>query len=190
MSGTTTFDRSALSELPSAPGYIEELRREAFERFETLPIPSQETEEWRYTDLSDLELSFLPHVPGHGRNMPGVEGERAGVQLQHDSSVAMTTSNQDLEERGVIFCDLDEAAAKHEELVAPHLHRLVRTDRTKFSALHGAFRTGGTFLYVPPGATVDLPLQTLTYLDEENGAVFPHTLLVAGADSEVTFIDR
>ncbi len=190
MSGTTTFDRSALGELPSAPGYIEALRLEAFERFEALPIPSQETEEWRYTDLSDLDLSFRPHVPGHGRNVPGVEGERAGVQLQHNSSVAMTTSNQDLESSGVIFCDLDEAAAKHEDLVAPHLHRLVPTDRTKFSALHGAFRTGGTFLYVPPGVTVELPLQTLTYLDEENGAVFPHTLLVAGDDSEVTFIDR
>jgi Fe-S cluster assembly protein SufD len=189
MSGTT-FDRSALRELPTAPAYVEELRREAFDRFEALPIPSQETEEWRYTDLSELDLSFRPHVPGHGRDVPGVEGERAGVQVQHNSSVAMTTSNQDLEARGVIFCDLDEATAKHEDLVAPHLHRLVRTDRTKFSALHGAFRTGGTFLYVPPGVTVDLPLQTLTYLDEENGAVFPHTLLVAGADSEVTFIDR
>ena len=190
MSGTITFDRAALADLPTSPGYIEELRREAFERFEALPIPSQETEEWRYTDLSGLDLSFQPHVPGHGRGVPGVEGERAGVQLQHNSSVAMTTSNQDLDALGVIFCDLDEAAAKHEELVAPHLHRLVTTDRTKFSALHGAFRTGGTFLYVPPGVTVELPLQTLTYLDEENGAVFPHTLLVAGDDSEVTFIDR
>jgi Fe-S cluster assembly protein SufD len=187
---TSTFSRDALTGLPAAPGYIEELRREAFERFEALPIPSQETEEWRYTDLSNLDLSFRPHVPGHGRGVPAVEGERAGVQLQHNSSVAMTTSNQDLDASGVIFCDLDEAAAKHEELVAPHLHRLVPTDRTKFSALHGAFRTGGTFLYVPPGVTVELPLQTLTYLDEENGAVFPHTLLVAGDDSEVTFIDR
>jgi Fe-S cluster assembly protein SufD len=187
---STTFSRDALTGLPTAPGYIEALRREAFERFEAMPIPSQETEEWRYTDLSDLDLSFQPHVPGHGRDVPAVEGERAGVQLQHNSSVAMTTSNQDLEARGVIFCDLDEAAAKHEDLVAPHLHRLVPTDRTKFTALHGAFRTGGTFLYVPPGVTVELPLQTLTYLDEENGAVFPHTLLVAGEDSDVTFIDR
>ena len=187
---TTTFSREALEALPGAPRYLEELRREAFERFEAMPIPSQETEEWRYTDLSDLDLSFQPHVPGHGRGVPPVEGERAGVQLQHNSSVAMTTSNQDLDARGVIFCDLDEAAAKHEDLVAPHLHRLVPTDRTKFTALHGAFRTGGTFLYVPPGVTVELPLQTLTYLDEENGAVFPHTLLVAGEDSDVTFIDR
>jgi Fe-S cluster assembly protein SufD len=192
MAGTSTitFSREALEALPGAPRYLEELRREAFERFEAMPIPSQETEEWRYTDLSDLDLSFRPHVPGHGAGVPAVVGDRAGVQVQHNSSVAMTTSNQDLDASGVVFCDLDEAVAKHEDLVAPHLHRLVPTDRTKFTALHGAFRTGGTFLYVPPGVTVELPLQTLTYLDEENGAVFPHTLLVAGEDSDVTFIDR
>jgi Fe-S cluster assembly protein SufD len=187
---TSTFDGSALAGLPEAPAYVEELRREAFERFAALPIPSQETEEWRYTDLSELDLSFVPHAAGHGRGIPSVQGDRAGVQLQHNSSVAMTTSNQDLEAQGVVFCDLDEAAAKYPDLVQPNLHRLVPTDRTKFSALHGAFRTGGTFLYVPPGVTVELPLQTLTYLDEENGAVFPHTLLVAGDDAEVTFIDR
>ena len=190
MSATSTFHADALDALPAAPKYITALRREAFDRFEALPIPSQETEEWRYTDLSELDLSFEPHVPGHGRGVPTVSGERSGVQLQHNSSVAMTTSNQDLEAQGVILCDLDEAASKYEDLVAPHLHRLVPTDRTKFTALHGAFRTGGTFLYVPPGVSVALPLQTLTYLDEENAAVFPHTLLVAGEDSEVTFIDR
>jgi hypothetical protein len=103
----TTFDEEALAGLPGAPGYVEELRREAFDRFRALPIPSQETEEWRYTDLSDLDLSFTPHAPGHGRNVPTVEGERAAVQLQHNSSVARTTSNQDLETDGVIFCDLD-----------------------------------------------------------------------------------
>src|SRR5215210_1941694 len=135
MSATNTFHADALDALPAAPGYIAALRREAFDRFEALPIPSQETEEWRYTDLSELDLSFEPHVPGHGRGVPAVEGERAGVQLQHNSSVAMTTSNQDLEAQGVVLCDLDEAASKYEDLVAPHLHRLVGTDRTKFSAL-------------------------------------------------------
>jgi Fe-S cluster assembly protein SufD len=192
MAGTSTitFSREALEALPGAPRYLEELRREAFERFEAMPIPSQETEEWRYTDLSDLDLSFRPHVPGHGAGVPAVGGDRAGVQVQHNSSVAMTTSNQDLDARGVVFCDLDEAVAKHEDLVAPHLHRLVPTDRTKFTALHGAFRTGGTFLYVPPGVTVELPLQTLTYLDAEGAAVFPHTLLIAERGAEVTLIDR
>ena len=90
----------------------------------------------------------------------------------------------------MILQDLDQAAVEHPELVEPHLHRLVPTDRTKFAALHGAFRTGGTFLYVPDGVRVDLPLQTLTWLDADGAAVFPHTLIVTGTNAEVTFIDR
>ena len=54
-----------------------------------------------------------------------------------------------LASKGVVFTDLDAAAATHPDLVERHLHSLVPTDRTKFMALHGAFRTGGTFLYVP-----------------------------------------
>jgi Fe-S cluster assembly protein SufD len=189
---TDSFDLDALEALPEASPAIGELRRRAFEEYRALPIPSQETEEWRYTDLSDLDLSFAPHAPGHGGDdtPPVTRGERAATQLQHNSSVVMTTSNQDLQARGVIFCDLDRAAREHPELVEPYLHALVPTDRTKFTALHGAFRTGGTFLYVPPAVTVELPLQTLTYVDAEGAAVFPHTLLIAEEDAEVTFIDR
>jgi Fe-S cluster assembly protein SufD len=102
----------------------------------------------------------------------------------------MTTSGQDLETKGVAFCDLDLAAEKYADLVDEHLHGLVPTDRTLFTALHGAFRTGGTFLYVPPDVSVEMPLQTLTYLDADGAAVFPHTLLIADRGSEVTFIDR
>jgi Fe-S cluster assembly protein SufD len=74
--------------------------------------------------------------------------------------------------------------------VEPRLHALVPTSRTKFTAMHAAFRTGGTFLYVPPAVTIELPLQTLTYLDADGAAIFPHTLIVVGQDAEVTFIDR
>jgi Fe-S cluster assembly protein SufD len=66
----------------------------------------------------------------------------------------------------------------------------VPTDRTMFTALHGAFRTGGTFLYVPADVAVEMPLQTVTYLDADGAAVFPHTLLIAERGAEVTFIDR
>jgi Fe-S cluster assembly protein SufD len=175
---TETFDQRALAGLSDTSGFVGSLRAKAFEQYTTMPIPSQETEEWRYTDLSSLDLSFVPHVPGHGAGTP-----------EHPSAL-MTTSNQDLASLGVVFCDLDEAAAKHPELVEPHLHRLVPTGRTKFTALHGAFRVGGTFIYVPPDVTVELPMQTVTYLDGENCAIFPHTLLVAGEHSTVTFIDR
>jgi Fe-S cluster assembly protein SufD len=187
----TTFDRAALDALPIAPGSTGAIRERAFEQFQALPVPSQETEEWRYTDLSDFALDFVPHAPGHGTGAPAPDGEGLAASiLQHNSSVVMTTSGQDLESRGVIFCDLDLAAEKYPDLVDPHLHSLVPTDRTKFTALHGAFRTGGTFLYVPADVAVEMPLQTVTYLDADGAAVFPHTLLIAERGAEVTFIDR
>jgi Fe-S cluster assembly protein SufD len=187
----TTFDRAALEALPIAPGSTGAIRERAFTQFHALPVPSQETEEWRYTDLSDFALDFVPHVRGHGGGAPapGGAGLAASI-LQHNSSVVMTTSGQDLESRGVIFCDLDLASEKYPDLVDPHLHSLVPTDRTKFTALHGAFRTGGTFLYVPADVAVEMPLQTVTYLDADGAAVFPHTLLIAERGAEVTFIDR
>ncbi len=187
----TTFDRAALDALPIAPGSTGAIRERAFAQFQVLPLPSHETEEWRYTDVSDFALDFVPHAPGHGRGAPApAEAGLAASILQHNSSVVMTTSGQDLETKGVIFCDLDVAAEKYPDLVDEHLHSLVPTDRTKFTALHGAFRTGGTFLYVPADVAVEMPLQTVTYLDADGAAVFPHTLLIAERGAEVTFIDR
>jgi Fe-S cluster assembly protein SufD len=187
----TTFDRAALDALPIAPGSTGAIRERAFAQFQVLPVPSQDTEEWRYTDLSDFALDFVPHAPGHGGGAPAPEGAGLAASiLQHNSSVVMTTSGQNLESHGVIFCDLDLAAEKYPELVDPYLHSLVPTDRTMFTALHGAFRTGGTFLYVPADVAVEMPLQTVTYLDADGAAVFPHTLLIAERGAEVTFIDR
>jgi Fe-S cluster assembly protein SufD len=187
----TTFDRAALEALPIAPGSTGAIRERAFAQFQVLPVPSQETEEWRYTDLSDFALDFVPHAPGHGEGAPAPAGAGLAASiLQHNSSVVMTTSGQDLDARGVIFCDLDVASEKYPELVDQHLHSLVPTDRTMFTALHGAFRTGGTFLYVPADVAVEMPLQTVTYLDADGAAVFPHTLLIAERGAEVTFIDR
>jgi Fe-S cluster assembly protein SufD len=190
-----------LAELPEAAGFTGELRTRALGEFEAMPTPSQETEEWRYTDLSDFALDFAPYSPGgRAENLDGVPervlaaagaiGERAGLQIQHNSDAMLTHVDPALADRGVIFADLDVAAATHPNLVETYLHSLVPTSRTKFLALHGAFRTAGTFLYVPDGVEIELPLQTLTYLDADGAAVFPHTLIVVGANASVTFIDR
>jgi Fe-S cluster assembly protein SufD len=195
----TRFDEHALAELPEAAGFTGDLRLRALREFEAMPIPSQETEEWRYTDLSDFALDFVPFSPGGGPeavNRHGVleaarvAGERAGLQIQRNSEVISTHLVAGLADQGVVFGDLDVAAAAHPDLVEPHLHSLVPTSRTKFLALHGAFRTAGTFLYVPDGLEIELPLQTLTYLDADGAAVFPHTLIVVGTNASVTFIDR
>jgi Fe-S cluster assembly protein SufD len=120
----------------------------------------------------------------------GDVGERAGLQIQRNSEVLITHLDPELEARGVVFGDLDQAAERHPDLVEKHLHQLVETGRTAFTALHAAFRTAGTFVYVPAGVELTAPLQTLTYVDAEGVAVFPRTLLIADEGAEVTFIDR
>jgi Fe-S cluster assembly protein SufD len=205
MSETLIENGLTEKELPSPPGqpaWTRSLRQEAFERFRALPIPSQETEEWRYTDLSGLDLdAFAPFASGRvSKNLDGVAGEvqeavgevgeRAGLLVQHNSETATVHLSPEDADRGVIFLGLDRALAEHADLLEKRLHRLVPAERTKFLALHAAFRTGGVFVYVPAGVRVELPLQSLTYVDMEGLAVFPHTLIVAEQGAEVTFIER
>lgn len=198
---TTGFDEEALTALPDAPAFVQAIRKQAFAEFLALPMPSQETEEWRYTDLEDLDLEVRPfaeggraenldQVPDEVLAAAGAVGERAGLQIQRNSEVMVTHLLPELAAKGVWFGDLDVAAAERPELVEPYLHGLVATERSKFTALHAAFRTGGTFLHVPKDVRVELPIQTLTYVDADGSAIFPRTLLVAGEGSEVTFIDR
>ena len=197
----TGFDEEALSALPSPAPFVEALRKQAFQEFLAQPIPSQETEEWRYTDLSEFSFDLRPfaeggradnldEVPGEVLEAAGVVGERSGLQIQRNSEVMVTHLDPELAEKGVVFCDLDLAIANHPHLVERHLHGLVSTDRSKFTALHAAFRSGGTFLYVPAGVEIAVPLQTLTWIDADGAAVFPRTLLITEEGAEVTFIDR
>lgn len=197
----TGFDEEALAMLPSPAPFVEALRKQAFQEFLALPIPSQETEEWRYTDLSEFSFDLRPfseggradnldEVPGEVLEAAGVVGERSGLQIQRNSEVMVTHLDPELTEKGVVFCDLDLAIANHPDLVERHLHGLVSTDRSKFTALHAAFRSGGTFLYVPAGVEISVPLQTLTWIDADGAAVFPRTLLITEEGAEVTFIDR
>jgi Fe-S cluster assembly protein SufD len=188
--------------LPAAEGFSKELRERAFEEFVTLPVPAQETEEWRYTDLSGFDLgafsafaaggpraTTLDDVPGDILAAAGDVGDRAGFLVQRNSETLIAHLDPSVDD-GVHFESIDDAIADHPQLVQGRLHSLVPTERTKFTALHGAFRTGGSFVYVPDGVRVELPIQALTYLDADGSAVFPHTLIVVGAQAEVTFIDR
>jgi len=196
------FDSEALAALPAGPEFIRAQRERAHAEFEALPVPAQETEEWRYTDLSELDFgSFRAFAPGgHADNLDDVPpevlqaagdvGERAGLLVQRNSEPMTAHLAPELAGQGVVLTDLDRAAELKPELVERHLHGIAPTDRTKFTALHGAFRSGGTFLFVPPRVRVELPLQALTYLDADGAAVFPHTLIVVGEQAEVTFIDR
>jgi Fe-S cluster assembly protein SufD len=141
-----------------------------------------------------------------------------GVLVQYNSMGTQTRLADDLKKRGVIFTDLDTAVHEHPELVKQYfMTRAVtysenryksdkpRTGATgkhegggygdtigdlKFAALHGAFFSGGTFLYVPRGVVVDLPLQSLTYFDAANLAMFTHTLVILEEGAAVTLVEN
>jgi Fe-S cluster assembly protein SufD len=200
---TTGFTKEAFDEAVRAgPPAERNTRHRSFERFEAMPFPSPETEEWRYTDLTGFDLSpFVPfapepwaenldQVPAEVVSAAGDPGDRAGFAIQHNSSTITARLDPELDRRGVHFESLDAALADHPELLEGRLHAAVPADRTKFSALHAAFRTGGTFVHVPRDVHVEAPLQTLTYVDRDGLAVFPHTILVLDEGAELTFIDR
>jgi len=178
------------------------LRDQAFAQFEAMPMPSPETEEWRYTDVRELDLSvytaFKPEPAAASLDDVGPEvleavgavGDRSGLAIQHNSTMVTNHLDPEVAARGVVFTSLDEATATHGQILQGKLHQAVPTLRTRFTALHGAFRTGGTLVHVPAGVDVPLPVQTLTYVDHDGLAVFPHTVLVVGEGAELTFIDR
>jgi Fe-S cluster assembly protein SufD len=202
---TSAFEQHALERLATNAGdggNALRLRQEAYQRYELMPLPSPETEEWRYTDVSDLDLaSFslegeepqattLDDIPAGLQEAMGDVGDRAGLAVQHNSTLTLAHLEPELDRAGVHFESIDAALRDHPQLVEGRLHAAVPFDRTKFTALHAAFRTGGTFVHVPKGVKVELPLQTFTYVDRDGLAVFPHTVLVVEEGAEVTYIDR
>jgi Fe-S cluster assembly protein SufD len=200
----TGFDREALEAVSGrdADAFVGRLREQAFEQFVTTPLPSPDTEEWRYTDLRDFDLSLfaglaeektalnLDEVKPDIRAAAGDIGDRAGLLIQHNSTVVTRHIDPSVVGRGVLFTSLEEAAITSPDLLEGRLHHLVPTARSTFTAMHGAFRTGGTFVHVPKDVHVELPLQSLVYVDRDGLAVFPHTVIVLEEGADLTYIDR
>jgi Fe-S cluster assembly protein SufD len=207
MADTTTktgFDRQALEAVSrrDADGFLGRLREQAFEQFVAIPLPSPDTEEWRYTDLREFDLSpfvalaeenpalNLDEVKPDILAAAGDIGERAGLLIQHNSTVVTRHVDPAVVGRGVLFTSLEEAAITSPDLLEGRLHHLVPTGRTKFTAMHGAFRAGGSFVHVPKDVHVELPLQSLVYVDRDGLAVFPHTVIALEEGADLTYIDR
>ena len=120
------------------------------------------------------------------------EAERkylAGVTAQYESEVVYHRNREDLEAQGVIFLDMDGALREHPELVKEHFGRIIPPNDNKFSALNSAVWSGGSFIYVPPGVRVEMPLQAYFRINAENMGQFERTLIIADEGSEVHYIE-
>jgi Fe-S cluster assembly protein SufD len=200
--GFTAETVKALSSMKSEPGWLTEKRLEAWRTYESIPMPTRKDEVWRYTDISELgELDgFVPYAPTPEVTSEGdlpdavqqliKEGEEnSALLVQHNSGTAFARVDEELSSRGVIFTDLHTALREHEELVKGRLFDQVPADYDKFAALSAALFSGGTFLYVPRGVAVEVPIQSYRWLDVA-GSIMPRTLVVVEEGASVTYIDE
>ena len=120
------------------------------------------------------------------------EAERkflAGVGAQYDSEVVYHNLKEDLEKQGVIFCAPEEAVLKHPDLVRKYFGTVIPYRDNKFAALNSAVWSGGSFVYVPPGIHVDIPLQAYFRINSENFGQFERTLIIADRGSFVHYVE-
>ncbi|MBS3093912.1 Fe-S cluster assembly protein SufB [Candidatus Pacearchaeota archaeon] len=113
-----------------------------------------------------------------------------GVGAQYESEVVYHNLRKDLEEKGVVFLDMDEALKQYPELVKEHfMTTCVPIGLHKFSALHAAVWSGGTFIYVPKNIKVDFPLQAYFRMNAKKGGQFEHTLIIVDEGGELQYIE-
>ena len=119
--------------------------------------------------------------------IPEAERSRlvAGVAAQYESEVVYHQIREDLQEQGVIFLDTDTALREHPEFFTEYFGSVIPSGDNKFSALNSAVWSGGSFVYVPPGVHVDIPLQAYFRINTENMGQFERTLIIADEGSYV-----
>src|SRR5580658_8734457 len=120
------------------------------------------------------------------------EAERkylSGVTAQYESEVVFHRNRADLEAQGVLFCDMDTAVREYPELVRRWFGTLIPPNDNKFAALNSAVWSGGSFIYVPEGVKVEMPLQAYFRINAENMGQFERTLIIADKGSEVHYIE-
>jgi Fe-S cluster assembly protein SufB len=193
-----------ISWMKGEPQWMRDLRLKSYRQFLKRPMPN-----WG-GDLSEVYFDDIYYYikPTHGQvdawdELPesvkntyeklGIpEAERkylAGVTAQYESEVVFHRNREDLEQLGVIFTDMDTALREYPEIVKAYFGRVIPPNDNKFSALNTSVWSGGSFIYVPPGVKVPMPLQAYFRINAENMGQFERTLIIADEGSEVHYIE-
>jgi len=193
-----------ISRLKNEPSWMTEFRLKAYDIFVTKPMPT-----WG-ADLSEIDFNdivyYIKPTDKKGRSWDEVpeyikrtferlgipEAERkflAGVGAQYESEVVYHSIRKDLEAKGVIFTDMDTAVKEYPDIVRKYFGTVVPPNDNKFAALNSAVWSGGSFIYVPEGVEVDIPLQAYFRINAANVGQFERTLIIAEPYSKVHYIE-
>jgi Fe-S cluster assembly protein SufB len=194
----------SISEYKDEPQWMRDFRIKAYEHFESRPTP-----QWggnlnqidfdnihyfvRASDKNSRDWSEVPEDIKNTFDRLGIpEAERkflSGVGAQYESEVVYHQVNEKLEEQGVIFTDMDTALREHEDLVREYWATIIPPNDNKLAALNSAVWSGGSFVYVPAGVKVAMPLQAYFRINTENMGQFERTLIIAEEGSDVHYIE-
>ena len=193
-----------MSWLKGEPQWMLDFRLKSYRRFGNRPMPH-----WG-GDMSDIDFDNIYYyikpteeltddwddVPESIKNTYeklGIpEAERkylAGVTAQYESEVVYHRNREDLEAQGVLFSDMDTALREYPDMVKRYFGKVIPPNDNKFSALNSSAWSGGSFIYVPPGVEVDMPLQAYFRINAENMGQFERTLIIADEGSKVHYIE-
>ena len=184
---------------------MRDFRLKALEHFERAPMPKWAGGHMDNIDFQNIHY-FVRASEKQGRTWDEVpddikntfdklgipEAERkylAGVGAQYESEVVYHQIREDLEKQGVIFMDMDTALREHEDLVREYWATVIPANDNKLAALNSAVWSGGSFVYVPPGVHVEMPLQAYFRINTENMGQFERTLIIADEGSFVHYIE-
>ncbi len=195
---------NAISEYKREPQWMRQYRLRAFKAYQKKPMPN-----WG-ADIGDLDFDniyyYAKPVEEQKRNWNDVpadiketferigipEAERkylAGVGAQYDSEMVYHSIKEELSRQGVIFCDPETALQEYPDLVKEYFGTIIPFMDNKFAALNTAVWSGGSFVYVPPGVKVEMPLQAYFRINSENFGQFERTLIIADEGSFVHYIE-
>jgi Fe-S cluster assembly protein SufB len=194
-----------ISEFKSEPQWMRDFRLKALDQFFARVMPTWGSPFLAQVDFDNIhyfvraserpERSWddVPEDVKKTFDRLGIpEAERnflAGVGAQYESEVVYHQVNEELEKQGVIFTDMDTALREHEDLVREYFATLIPSNDNKLAALNSAVWSGGSFVYVPPGVHVEMPLQAYFRINTENMGQFERTLIIADEGSYVHYVE-
>lgn len=195
-----------ISRMKKEPDWMRDFRHKALDIFYAKPMPKWgNTELLNSINFADIYYYIKP-IEVQGKSWDDVpeyikktfdrlgipEAERkflAGVTAQYESEVVYHSFREDLEKQGVIFLDMDSGLRQHEDIVKKYFATVIPPNDNKFAALNSAVWSGGSFIYVPPGLDVKIPLQAYFRINAENMGQFERTLIIADRGSRVHYIE-
>ena len=175
------------------PGWLNQIRKSAWERFKALEWPSNKHEEWMRTDIRLFHLDKFNIPSKRTSQTPNQPVLSEGVTLVGSATACDGTATCDslldpaLSAQGVVFGNLSELLEEHGELIQKHLFQVVDGTFDRFAALHQATWTSGTFLYVPRNVCIEQPIHTYTTMTD-GGTDLSHTLIVLEEGAEATLL--